>query len=359
MSPWLDISDAKCHFGNEVPRRALHEPMLLFALLAVASRHDSIMRGSGELESSTYHGQCLELLIPSLSRPEETYDGNLLVTVVLLRHYEELENQTDERRHFLGSTSLLNAVAKFSASGGLVEATSWLFLRQAIYVSLVLHEPLELRLENYELSDAFRLRDDGSYTNVIVFLFAKILRYIYNGAEYSNSPEDWYFLQREIESWHDSKPASFTPLNHGEADPDSGKLFPEFWMLSSAAAVGMQYYYGAMLLLTIHKPLAQSAGGFEAAKVMRIAEVAAASYLADIIGIAISNDTTENAHFTASHFICSYGYCLSHEAQRKGAIDYLKRVKEIMGWNTCWIVEALKSQWSELDEFVKRPLKVT
>lgn len=53
------------------------------------------------------------------------------------------------------------------------------------------------------------------------------------------------------------------------------------------------------------------------------------------------------------------GYCLSHEAQRKGAIDYLKRVKEIMGWNTCWIVEALKSQWSDLDEFVKKPLKVT
>ncbi|KAL1869740.1 hypothetical protein Plec18167_007664 [Paecilomyces lecythidis] len=313
------------------------------------------MRGTDELEASTYHGRCLELLIPALGRSEETYDGNLLVTVVLLRHYEELENQTDERRHFLGSTSLLNAVAKFSGTGGLVEATSWLFLRQAIYVTLVLHEPLELRLENYERSDAFQLRDDGSCTNVIVFLFAKILRHIYNGEGYPQSLQDWCFLQNEIESWHDSKPASFTPLNYCEADPDDGKPFPEFWMLSPAAAVGMQYYYGAMLLLTLHKPLSRSSGGFQVSKAMRTAEVVAASYLTNIIGLAMSNDTAENAHFTASHFICSYGYCLSHETQRDGAIDYLKRIKKAMGWNTCGIVEALKSQWTELDELVRRP----
>lgn len=35
----------------------------------------------------------------------------------------------------------------------------------------------------------------------------------------------------------------------------------------------MQYYFGAILLLTIHKPLSQSAGGFEAAKLRCTAEV--------------------------------------------------------------------------------------
>lgn len=237
----LDVSDAKCHFGNEVPRRALHEPMLLFALLAVTSRHDSIMRGQSQLEASTYHDRCLELLIPALSRPEDTYDANLLVTVVLLRHYEELENQTDERQHFLGSTSLLNVFAKFSSSGGLVEATSWLFLRQAVYVSVVYHEPLELRLENYERSDAFMLRDDGSYTNVICFLFAKILRHIYNVEGDSESLQDWHFLHKDIESWHESKPSSFTPLNYRDAEPNKGKPFPEFWMLSPAAGMAVPF----------------------------------------------------------------------------------------------------------------------
>lgn len=211
--------------------------MVMYALLTVASRHQSIMLGSDETEANTYHGHCLEYLIPALSRPEETYDDNLLVTVVILRLYEELDNQKDKKCHLLGSSRLLNTISKFSSSGGLAEAASWLFLRQAIYVCLVQKEPWELCLENYESSFVFECPDDdGSYANVIIFLFAKILRLISRSRETpSLDLHDWLSLEESVERWNDAKPFSFTPLQYRDVDIAENQPFPELWMVSPAA----------------------------------------------------------------------------------------------------------------------------
>lgn len=63
-----DVCDIACHFATEVPRRALEVPMVLYAVLAVSSRHQAILSGStDEVEASTFHGRCLELLISALS----------------------------------------------------------------------------------------------------------------------------------------------------------------------------------------------------------------------------------------------------------------------------------------------------
>lgn len=236
--PQLDVCDPTCQFANEVPRRALHNPMVMYALLTVASRHQSIMRGIDEVEASTYHGRCLEYLIPALSRPEDTYDDNLLVTVVILRLYEELDNQRDKKCHLLGSSRLLNTVSRFSSSGGLAEAASWLFLRQAIYVSLVQKEPWELCLENYESSLVFECPngDDASYANVMIFLVAKILRLISHSRETASTDlQDWLSLEESVERWNDERPFSFTPLRYRDVDVEENRPFPELWMVSPAA----------------------------------------------------------------------------------------------------------------------------
>lgn len=214
--------------------------MVMYALLTVASRHQSIMRGTDEMEASMYHGRCLEYLIPALSRPEDTYDDNLLVTVVILRLYEELDNQKDKKCHLLGSSTLLNTVARFSSSGGLAEAASWLFLRQAIYVCLVQKEPWELCLENYESSLVFECPNggDASYANVMIFLVAKILRLISHSRETaSTDPQDWLSLEESVERWNDAKPFSFTPLRYREIDISNNRPFPELWMVSPAAGI--------------------------------------------------------------------------------------------------------------------------
>lgn len=78
--------------------------MVLKAILALAARLDAILSGASDWEAAEYHGQCLELLIAALAQPEDTYDDNLLITVVILRIYEELESSNDEKYHCSAQT---------------------------------------------------------------------------------------------------------------------------------------------------------------------------------------------------------------------------------------------------------------
>lgn len=266
--------------------------MVLYAVLAASSRHQAITLGTDEVEASTFHGSCLKLLISVLSQPEETWDDNLLATIVILRIYEEFDNKNDEKCHLLGSNRLLNTVSNFSSSGGLAEAASWQFLRQAIYISLVYQVPIELNLENYERSSVFNRLDNASYANVIIFLFAKALQLIYPPRGVPVDMHAWDLLQESVERWQNLKPSSFTPFHYQEPSVEESRPFPELWMISPAAGlaptssqyppasvanrgvvVGMQYYHATRILLTMHKPLPRSHAGFQAARLMRISEV--------------------------------------------------------------------------------------
>lgn len=191
------------------------------------------MTRSEEIEANMYHSRCLELLIPALSCSKDTYDDNLLVTIVLLRLYEELDNRRDTKYHVMGSSRLINTIHTFSSSGGLAEAASWLFLRQAIYVCLVQKEPWQLQLENYKHSQAFQFLDDASYANVMIFLFARILQLISRWQGEALEWQEWKSLEESVSNWKKSLPSSFMPLKCKDASLTDAQPFPELWMISA------------------------------------------------------------------------------------------------------------------------------
>lgn len=223
------------HFATEVPRRALDNPMVINALLTISSRVEAILSHSSDMEATAYHDRCLELLIPALSRPEHTYDDNLLVTVIILRLHEELDSYIDPKLHLLGSHRLLNSISQFSSSGGLGEAASWQFLRQAIYVCLVQKEPWQLHLEHYRRSKVFERFDDASYANTMIFLFAKLLQLISKPTDRTGDSQEWTSLRQDIERWKIKRPRSFIPLKYLGPNFDENRPFSEIWMISPAA----------------------------------------------------------------------------------------------------------------------------
>ncbi|RDK37501.1 hypothetical protein M752DRAFT_308859 [Aspergillus phoenicis ATCC 13157] len=333
-----DICDLRSHFSTEVPRRALQVPMVLKAVLCLAARHDAIMSNSSDWEASEYHGQCLELLIAALALPEETYDDNLLITVVTLRIYEELERATDEKCHWSAS------------SGGLAEAVSWQFLRQAIYASLVQHQPMQLDLANYELSSVFRRRDDASYANIIIFLCAKIIQSCW-GSHCSFVDEgEWQHLSESVEQWHRARPISWQPLQYKDSDLAENRPFPELWMMSPPAVVGLQYYHASCILLTSSHRHWNVSSDYELARLRRTEERTIASHLVRTIGLSMSNETVENAYFMACHLLHRYGYCLRHPSEKQGSLKFLRRVEKAVGWRTDWMIRELEVQWGELAE---------
>jgi hypothetical protein len=211
--------------------------MLLKAVMALAARHDAILSNQSDWEASEYHDQCLGLLIPALDQPEQTYDENLLVTVVLLRIYEELENSTDPQFHLLGSNRLINLMSRSASSGGLAEAVSWQFLRQAIYASVVQYQPLQLDLQNYERSSMFQRTDDAAFANMVIFHCADILRICRNVPQEPVDEDARLQVARAVEEWHHAKPTTWQPLRYQPADVTVNRPFPEIWMMSAPAGL--------------------------------------------------------------------------------------------------------------------------
>ncbi|KAF7172406.1 hypothetical protein CNMCM6106_006596 [Aspergillus hiratsukae] len=276
IAPWTDICDSRSHFSTEVPRRALEVPMVLKAVLALAARHDAILSDASDWEAAEYHGQCLQLLIAALAQPEDTYDDNLLITVVILRMYEELESSNDEKYHLFGSNRLLNTMSRSASSGGLAEAVSWQFLRQAIYASVVQHQPMQLDLENYERSAVFHRRDDAAYANIIIYLCARIIQLsdqLCGSHTRGMDEETWRQLSDSVEQWHRGKPISWQPLKYKPANIAENRPFPEIWMMSPPAVVGMQYYHTSCIFLTLSNRHWQAASDYELARSQRIVEV--------------------------------------------------------------------------------------
>ncbi|KAH1307168.1 hypothetical protein KXW98_002737 [Aspergillus fumigatus] len=347
IAPWTDICDSRSHFSTEVPRRALEVPMVLKAILALAARLDAILSGASDWEAAEYHGQCLELLIAALAQPEDTYDDNLLITVVILRIYEELESSNDEKYHLFGSNRLLNTMSRSASSGGLAEAVSWQFLRQAIYASVVQYQPMQLDLENYERSAVFHRRDDAAYANVIIYLCARILQ---GGGAYTRGmdEETWRQLSDSVEQWHREKPVSWQPLKYKPANIAENRPFPEIWMMSPPAVVGMQYYHTSCIFLTLSNRHWQAASDYELARLQRVVENTIASHLNMVIGLSMSNETVENAYFMACHLLHRYGYCLRHPLEQRGSLRFLAHVEKTVGWRTRWMISELEKQWSEL-----------
>nr|RBQ99827.1 hypothetical protein FVER53263_09362 [Fusarium verticillioides] len=230
LAPLSDACDDARHFALEVPRLALHQPMIMNGLLALASRYDSrCTNTSSDIESTFYHNKCIKLLIEAFTQPPETWDSTLLTAVVIARLYEENDNETDSYYHHLsGTQNLLNheVIARFVMQGGLAEAASWVHLRQAIYVYVVRREPLEICLENFERSTVFRRSDDSAYANRAVYNFAKLMRLFLPMESPDGDLGKWGAAEGEIEEWYDARPVSFKPIFHKAADISSDRPFP-------------------------------------------------------------------------------------------------------------------------------------
>ncbi|TKW50345.1 hypothetical protein CTA1_566 [Colletotrichum tanaceti] len=103
LSMWVDICDAKRHFGTEVPKRACRSPLLAYSIIALASRSLCCIRGADDSEPSTYYSHALQILIPMLDSSLEAQNEEVLAAIVILRQYEEMNGKCRLWRRANGS----------------------------------------------------------------------------------------------------------------------------------------------------------------------------------------------------------------------------------------------------------------
>ncbi|KAK1454625.1 hypothetical protein CMEL01_16592 [Colletotrichum melonis] len=392
IAPSIDACHDARPFTLDVPRLALRKPILLNGIFALASRFDTQgnddTNEKSDLESTYYHNRCIELLIEAFSQPPETWDSILLTAVVIMRLYEEYDNETDSHYHHLrGTRNLLNhdAIARFVTQGGLAEAASWVHLRQALYVFLVRRTPIEICLENFERSSTFRSNDDTAHANRIVYLFAKVLKLFFpeDGSGFStSSSETWEELQNDVDVWFKEKPLSFQPLFYERADVAKGRPFPTLWMAADpgmnlyitnaalflltlwsrrvtdskahAGTVALGYYYASKAIFSFQDYNSSNpTAGFEGTKKRMDSEREITFYLCMLMGLARSNEAV-NAYYLPAHMLSLCGHLIRHPLEREHTIKYLAQVRTIVQWKTGALVKTLKEQWSQLDSFQSR-----
>lgn len=231
------MDDAR-RFGFEVSRLALRNPMILYAVLALASRFDAMATGSTcDLESTYYQSRCIELLIISLARPPEEYDTNLLIAVLVSSLYEETQRyQETTTYHLRGARNLLSSgvISRLAKGGGLAEAACWVHLRQTIYVAISRRKRLDIPLSVYEGLPAFEREDDSSYANRVVYLFARSLDMFFEGNTDKSDvrKDEWSALEDDLRFWYRDRPDGFKPLFLEAADAEAAQPFPSLWMMT-------------------------------------------------------------------------------------------------------------------------------
>lgn len=211
--------------------------MILYAVLALASRFDAMATGSNsDLESTYYQSRCIKLLIQSLSRPPRDYDTNLLIAVLVSSLYEETQLYKETTTyHLKGARTLLSSgvISRLAKEGGLAEAACWVHLRQTIYVAISRRHQLDIPLSVYEGLPAFERNDDSSYANQAVFIFAQALNTFFeNTIARDELRAQWTSLEEHFRLWYEDRPDGFKPLFYEEADAGAGKPFPSLWTMT-------------------------------------------------------------------------------------------------------------------------------
>lgn len=92
MALWADATDLGRSFEIEATKRALTNPVLLYAICAFSSRHVNRDRPEKNDVALEYQNSCLQLLIPAISDPQ-TVDETTLAAVAILRQNEEMDGQ--------------------------------------------------------------------------------------------------------------------------------------------------------------------------------------------------------------------------------------------------------------------------
>ncbi|KAH8660002.1 hypothetical protein BX600DRAFT_522719 [Xylariales sp. PMI_506] len=345
MAPFLDGYDEDRHFAREVPKLAQIDCAILNIVLAIGSKFD-ILLGSAisEVETLFYYDQFTELLIAAFSSAPETWTPSLLTAAVLGRIYdgcgdESVHSEHEQERqlvHLHGARGLLQhpAIMRFVADGGLTEAAGWLHLRQAMHDYLAKGEGPQLCLESYVHSPALLRSDDRAQADRIVLHLARALQlYFVNdhdeGVAASPSARtegsgvdcgDWASVRRGVEAWFEEKPASFEPIHRKEADPAGGRPFPETWMINTAAAAGMQYYYAAKTVLALHEARIKYAGlRFRDAKGRQDIEREVVSYLYTLMGLDSCNELTSRGCSSTPHMLSMSDESLGDFPSARGA----------------------------------------
>lgn len=290
--PWFDASDRNQCFKRYVQHEINHSPVLLYACCALAAKHLSHTAAYSDLTHLLYHEKCLSLLLPLLEREGISNDLTVLTTTCVLRAYEEIDSPSpheDAQRHFLGISLLLTGpnIDLSSNSSSVRHTMVWCHLRQEIYVSFALQQPMRINFNDLLFEPESACQDDIAWANRMVWHGTEAMRWAFNG--HRRELEDWDRLWMLMSTWENKWPRSFMPTFRRKADPAANRPWPEVWFAGNEHANCSMEAILAKIVLMTHDPRRPQLGRRAKEATAKI-KSGLQELIGELCGIALSND---------------------------------------------------------------------
>ncbi|RAK97950.1 uncharacterized protein BO80DRAFT_413605 [Aspergillus ibericus CBS 121593] len=360
ISPWFDHCDDRRHFQLVVPRRAQHCSIIRNALFAVSARHLARLPQYATPDGIIYHGQLLPNLqkctaveytlkcIPDLIRFPEMSDPvdqeNIMVATVILRQYEEMEEDIDndtvdmsaqDRVNFLAITQrIIDSMISYRLKQSLATAAYWIAIRQEVYYGLTRERAPNMRFG----PDDWR---NASVANTLIMLASEVTKWCWG----DKSTEEWERLMLRHQKLREEYHTGLAPILERRADRLRGELFPTIWYSSDDQVTAVQHLELAGMILTAQNPHLETS----TRTAHRKAESQVRSIVLKICGIALNHARCHPALVNAVIAINLYGEYFTEPEERDALVSIIDRTRELHSWPMQKRYARLQHQWQLVD----------
>ncbi|KAF4178299.1 hypothetical protein CNMCM8694_009231 [Aspergillus lentulus] len=354
IGPRFDMfDDAPRYFSTVVPQLALNDPLVLLACVAVAARQYSLVNDQQQHnheQALTYYNAAIHLLSKRLH--DSGPDPAVFASCLLIAHCEMVESKaTAWDLHLKGTGDLLKMHGWHGMSGGLAQASFWIYCRMIILASLCSGRPAALEPKEWIPGGVFS--DPPTWTlkswqKKVVFLLGMVhdfwSRTPDDMDQHAKQPHDarWKELEAELIRLQCQAPAVCSPISilppNGEDSP-----FQSVRYLNGPVAAAWQMLHTAFLIFTICTPFSQASSRLS---VLSSPDVSrrAQMYARQIIGNSLANRCTI-AWANAVQLLTIAGQCLVVDAERNACVRVLRDIQQQTGWNTRASIDRLGAAW--------------
>ncbi|KAJ5269519.1 hypothetical protein N7497_009738 [Penicillium chrysogenum] len=360
LSPWFDHCDERRHFQLVVPRRAKHCLALRNAVFAVSSRHLCRLPQYTTSQGIVYHGQALPSLtkstsleymlkcIPELVQFPEIQDPihqeDIMAATVILRQYEEMEEETeegetgnhaDERVNFLAITqTIVDTLISTPLHHSLATAAYWIAIRQEVYYALTRQRAPQFRFSSERWQNA-------SVANTMIIFASEVAKWRWGAKQ----PQEWEKLKAKQQQLYHDHFHELEPILEQNADRARGNMFPTIWYSFDAQVTAIQHLKLAEMILIAESPYLENARG----ALHRKAEAQVRTIVLYLCGIALNHPRCQPALVNAVIAITLYGEYFVHQEERDALLGIINQTMELHAWPMRKAYQSLQREWDIMD----------
>ncbi|KAF7126079.1 hypothetical protein CNMCM5793_002501 [Aspergillus hiratsukae] len=347
IGPRFDMfDDAPRYFSTVVPQLALNDTLVLLACVAVAARQYSLVNDQQQHnheQALTYYNAAIHLLSKRLQ--DSGPDPAVFASCLLIAHCEMVESKASAwDLHLKGTGDLLKMHGWHGMSGGLAQASFWIYCRMIILASLCAGKPAALQPKEWIPGGVFS--DPATWTlkswqKKVVFLLGMVHDF------WSRTPDDiddarWKELEAELLSLQSRAPAVCSPISilppNGDDNP-----FQAVRYLNGPVSAAWQMLHTAFLILTICTPCSSLTNRLSVLSSLDVTR-RAQMYARQIVANSLANRCTI-AWANAVQLLTIAGQCLVVEAERNACVRVLREIQQQTGWDTRASIDRLGAAW--------------